>query len=447
MGTFKVQPDGSVDDRVTLELDGDEVLIAQNYEVSIAYLLQPNAFSITLGSGATALEIAKTYPKRTKFALRIGDVVQFMGRTDGIEKSSSTATELAIRGRDCMARLVDDDVEHDQSVTHATWEELARKAIEGAQIKGYTLTFDALAHRQAVAGTPITETTTVEKTININDIRGLLFQPLPGQDLNAVPLDYNPTYSAEVTRITGYRAERPIEIKAGSSWYAWNKKENDRGGLFLRAGVDPSGQDEFNFLLSAPTANQVPLYALINQRGSRRQDNFVNVFPPKLHDLAITRRAHWIVYGRAGTGKDGRNAIVGQFDDQEMIDAGYTTRKVHIDKECKSNEHATYLARKMCAESRRQDRTFVYSIKGHTLPLIANPKRRAVVSPDTTIYVKDDEHGIDGVFWIERVAHRGSGEGGRTSEMTLMVPEDLVFGDGEFDRAGKKRRSKVFGKY
>jgi prophage tail gpP-like protein len=441
MGTFKKNGDGSFDDRVTLELNGREVLLAENYDVSIAYLLQPNAFSITLGSGATALSITKAFPAGTRFGLRVGDVVQFTGRTDGFEKTSQTATEIAIKGRDCMARLIDDDVEHDESVTHATWEELARKAIEGAQVKGYSLVFDTAAHRQAVVGTPIVET--IEATV------GAFVGPVAltvGSGLNYSLLAREDTTT--ITRIKGYRAERPIEIKAGTSHHGWLKKENDRGGLFLRAGVDPTGEDEFVFLLGAPSANQAPVYALINQRGAARQANFVNVFAPKLHDVTLTRRAHFIVYGKAGTGKGGRNTIIGRFDDEEMIALGFTTRKVHIDKEVKSSEHATYLARKLCAEARRQDRSFTYAIKGHTLPLIAAPERRGIPAPDTCIYIKDDEHGIEGVFWIERVSHRGSSEGGRTTEITVMVPEDLVFGDGEFARGGKKKkRSKVFGRY
>ena len=91
--------------------------------------------------------------------------------------------------------------------------------------------------------------------------------------------------------------------------------------------------------------------------------------------------------------------------------------------------------------ARRSERAFAYSVKGHTLPMIKDPTRRAVIVPDTTIYLQDDEHGMQGVFWIERVSYMGSSEGGRTTEMTLMAPEDLVFGDGDFSRASKNKKT------
>jgi hypothetical protein len=40
----------------------------------------------------------------------------------------------------------------------------------------------------------------------------------------------------------------------------------------------------------------------------------------------------------------------------------------------------------------------------------------------------DDEYGIRGNFWIEGVEPRRDGSG-TTTTLTLMRPEDLVFGD------------------
>jgi prophage tail gpP-like protein len=64
---------------------------------------------------------------------------------------------------------------------------------------------------------------------------------------------------------------------------------------------------------------------------------------------------------------------------------------------------------------------------------------RAVWAPDTVVRVLDDEHGISGDFWIEGVTFRGSSSHGTTTELTLMRPEDLVFGEGEFDSGPKKK--------
>jgi prophage tail gpP-like protein len=63
---------------------------------------------------------------------------------------------------------------------------------------------------------------------------------------------------------------------------------------------------------------------------------------------------------------------------------------------------------------------------------------RSVWAPDTVVRVLDDEHAIAGDFWIEGVTFRGSTSHGTETELTLMRPEDLVFGEGEFDMGPKK---------
>lgn len=457
-----VNQNGVVDDAVRLELAGQELLVAKEYDVSSAFLLTPNAFSITIGSGATAVDLMRAYPKRTPFKLKIGDVVQLQGRTDGYSRTSTGATEIQIQGRDCMAHLIDDHIRDDKSFTHATFEELVRACIEGSGIKGYSLVFDAKAQRSAVAGTPILEDVYTQKVLqkgrprieNVDvemantlaklDNLGLpksMQRPLPYPEFEAQPAIVEGKF---IKRVKGYRTDRPIKAKFGDTWYGFVHKELERGGLFLRGGVDPTGQDEFVFLLSEPSANQGPLYGLINARQGDGAANLVNVFPPRLHDTGVGRAAHFVVRGSSGGGKDGRKVVEGHFDDQEMIDLGYTTTIAVKRDEVKSQAHAEYIARKMCAESRRMHRTFTYSVRGHTLPMLRAPERRAVIVPDTCIYLRDDEHGIDGVFWIERVNYRGSADRGRTTEMVLMVPEDLVFGEGEF-QTNRKKKTKVFG--
>lgn len=445
MADFTFESGGGVDDAVRIIFAGEEVFCAKEYAVDVAYLQQPNTFSVTIGSGATALSMMKRFPKNTPFSVQVGPVPSFSGWTDGISRSSNRATELQITGRDAMARLVDDDIQHDKSFTNATWEELARYAIEGSGIpRGeYELTMDDVAHRKAVTGTPIVEKVSEKKQAKVSEIYA--FEPnansgLTPQQIDDVrAYDYAPTYEVTYNKIKGYRSDNPIRAKAGDSWYNFSKAKFERGGIFLRSTV-PTAPFKYAFLLAVPRGYQAPLYGIINQRGAARNANVVNCFQPKLKDTAAGRRAHYIVVGRAGGGKDGRQRVRGQFDDPEMIAAGYTSHRVKVDETVKSSEHAEFIARKLCAEDRRNNRSFSYSVRGHTLPILSSPGKLAVIVPDTVIYLRDDEHGMEGNFWIERVSYR-AGEQGRTTEMTLMLPEDLVFGDGDFSRAvvNKKR--------
>lgn len=431
MADFQPEAGGGVDDAVHLFLGNQEVLSAKDYHVDIAFLQVPNAFSISIGSGASALSLMQRFPKYTPFKLCVGPVIAFMGRTDGFQRASATATELSIVGRDAMAYLVDDHIEHDKSFNNATYDELVKYAFQYAKIPGGTsLTYDSAAHILAVTGQPVFASKTTTTSVLVE----------AGTTEFGDVLRYHDDVSTTIQVMTGFRSDKPIQFKAGTTWYAALKKELDRGGVFLRAGIDAEGIEELTFLLSKPDGLQPPLYGIINQRGAVKNANLVTCFQPKLKDVATGRYATYIVYGRAGGGTTSRKRVVGRFDDPEMLDAGYDKRWVHVDEQVKSDQHAEYLARKQCAEDRRKERAFAYSVKGHTLPMLKDPSRRVVIAPDTTIFLQDDEHGMKGVFWIERVSYMGSG-GGRTTEMTLMAPEDLVFGDGDFSRAVKRGKS------
>lgn len=443
------------EDKVELVLAGETVLTSKDYDVSIAFLQVPNAFSLTIGSDATALDLMRRYPKNTPFALRINGIVQFMGWTDGFRLPRGNGTEIQIVGRDALAKLHDDDIEHDRSFSNATFEELARAAFKSAGYDTIDLRYDAAAHRRAVVGTPIVQTTTVTKKvlIDLNQISVIDRTGIPeNSDLNYAPLDIRSVdeitteVQETITKVTGYKAEKPIEWKAGTAHFAALMKELARAGLFLRASVDPEGRNPNVFLLSEPSAAQAPIFGLARVLGDTVAENVVSVLPIGLDDIATGRHAKYIVRGRAGGGKDGRQQIEAAFEDPEMLAAGFTKRKVVVDENAKTRAQAQFLARKLCAEARRVNRCFTYTVpRRHTLPLLANPLERAIPTPDIVVALRDDDHGMDGLFWIERVRFRGSATGGTFTDITLMCPEDLVFGTGEFLPA-QSRAQKVFGK-
>ena len=445
------------EDRVELVLAGETILIAKEYDVSIAFLQVPNAGSIVIGSGATAIDLMRRYPKNTPFALRVNGITQFMGRTDGFRRRRGDATELEIMFRDSLRDLVTDEIQHDRSFNNATFEELTRKAFEGAGYEGIALTYDAAAHRRAVTGVPQFESYQVKTTVTSAPVgeqfNGLKIVPLTpdGSAYDVANVRTGVTVVSTLSdetrkRCTGFKAEKPIEWKAGQSYYAALNKDLSRGGIFLRAGVDPEGQDPNVFLLGAPNAAQPPLFGMARLLDRDPPKNIVSVQPPQIDDSAVGRHAYYIVRGRTGGGKDGKQQIEATFIDEDMVARGYRTHRVIVDDNAKTRKQAEYMARKACAEARRMGRVFTYTVpRRHSLPLLSAPSRRAIPAPDVVVSLIDEEHGLEGDFWIERVRFRGSANGGTSTEVTLMVPDDLVCGEGEFYTSGKKKR-KVFGR-
>ena len=444
------------EDLVELVLAGETVRTSKEYDVSIAFLQACNAFSMTIGSGATAIDLMRRYPKRTPFALRINGITQFMGYTDGFRRRRGEATELEIFGRDALADLVSDEIQHDRSWNNATFEELARAAFAGAGYEGISLSYDAAAHRQAVTGAPQFEPYKVKQTITSGPVGdGRTVQEIVPLTPDGSAYDVAnvrtgvTTVETEVTitrqRCTGFKAEKPIEWKAGTSYYSALNKDLSRGGIFLRAGVDPEGQDPNVFLLGAPNAAQPPLFGIARLLDRDPPQNIISVQPPMIDDSGVGRHAYYTVRSRTGGGKDGKQQIEATFTDEDMVARGYRTHKVIVDEQCKTRKQAEYMARKACAEARRMNRVFTYTVpRRHSLPLLSAPSRRAIPTPDVCASLIDEEHGLEGDFWIERVRFR-AGPGGTFTDLTLMVPDDLVFGEGEFYSSARKKR-KVFGR-
>jgi prophage tail gpP-like protein len=361
-------------------------------------------------------------------------VTQFAGRIDGYDGHGGS-TQIIFRGRDPMAQLVDDMIQTERSFTNTTFADLARATIEGAGIKGYSLVLDATAQRKAVTGVPV-----VDSWVEVPDEQqaanaaalGAAVGATAGTTLGVAAASApGPDALPVMTMVTAH----PIQAKAGQSWYAFVSKELERAGLFLRAGVDPEGQDERVFVLSQPSARQPPLAGLVNQRGAPRGSNAVTVLSAHYKNDTAGRHREYVVLGRAGSGEQGRQRIEGRFVDDEMTAWGFSKRFVHVDHDAKSTAQAVFLARRKAAEARRRGWTLRYTVRGHTAPLLRNPSLRAVWAPDTVVRVLDDEHAIVGDFWIEGVTFRGSKSQGTTTELTLMRASDLVFGDGEFNPA------------
>ena len=454
MAFFPLNEDGKPDDRVRLELDDTLVITLQSYVVSQQFLTVPSAFSATIGDGDSVIELITSYPPKTPYRLLIGEVPQHTGELDGAAADGGgEGTVVNLNGRDGLALLHDAHATADKGFGNLSYADLASACIDGAGYGEYTLFTSNDANRRVQGG--LSSSTQVAAPKNPDGARvGATVVAAGGVDPNGPEAKLAQQQANAAAKLTGQSitvvlgaptsitdqiasqtaafnrkttsaksTAKKLQIKLGDTWYGFFKKEADRAGLFIFAGVDKD-----LFVLTEPNAKQKPTYRLYRKRGLDR--NEVNVLSHKHHNRTEGRHARYIVVGRGGSGKGGREKVRGEFVDQEMVDFGYVKPWAKEDAEAKSAAQCEFYARRACAEARRQGWELVYTVEGHTAPsLVGNG--RAVWAIDTIVDVQDDELGIYGPHWIEGVALRG-GPSGTTTEITLMRPEDLVFGEGVF---------------
>ena len=428
MAQFGTLADGTIDDRVRIIMADNDVRIFESYEVRQSYMQAPASFACRLGSGETTREIIGRYPPGTTYELRVGPVVQQTGRTDGYApEGSQGATEVNIRGRDTLAPLHDDMITADRSFGNASYVELVTQVLQAVGITEWTLFSDNAANRAARAGATIT-------TVTITPIASL------GSSQSAIVAGSSSAVSigtagagalgAAVALIPGVPKittkpnpdAKPLQAKVGGRWWEFLKKELDRAGLFLFA----SGERGV-FILGQPKTNQAALYQLIRQRGAPA--NTVNVLSARHTNDTTKRASHYVVHGRGGKGfrKTINTKVGASFVDDEMVALDIIRHRVVADPQANNDKRAEYLCKRLAAEDRRQGWTISYTVKGHTAPALGG-NDRLVWAVDTIVAVRDDELGIYGDHWIESVAFRG-GPGGTTTELTLLRPTDMVFGD------------------
>lgn len=428
MAQFGTLADGTIDDRVRIIMADNDVRIFESYEVRQSYMQAPASFACRLGSGETTREITGRYPPGTSYELRVGPVVQQTGRTDGYSpEGSQGATEVNIRGRDTLAPLHDDMITADRSFGNASYVELVTQVLQAVGITEWTLFADNAANRAARAGATIT-------TVTITPIASL------GNSQSAIVAGSSSAVSigtagagalgAAVALIPGVPKittkpnpdAKPLQAKVGGRWWEFLKKELDRAGLFLFAAGERGV-----FILGQPSVEQAAKYQLIRQRGAPA--NTVNVLSARHTNDTTKRASHYIVHGRGGKGfrKTINTKVGASFVDDEMAALDIIRHRVVADPQANNDKRAEYLCKRLAAEDRRQSWTISYTVKGHTAPALSGGDR-LVWAVDTIVSVRDDELGIYGDHWIESVAFRG-GPGGTTTELTLLRPTDLVFGD------------------
>lgn len=399
---------GAQDDSARLVLDGNEVKIAEHYEVKIGYLTVPSSFAVRVGHDGVVRDITKKYAPNAPFQLFIGGALQMTGATDGVAASEEPGSIVTVEGRDALAPLHDSYIEEEKKYSDVTYFDFVASNLDELDLK-YTLFPDAAAMRKVQTG-----------------VRAYAASAEPGAKIKVAVDDGT---VGEVVRI--------LQSRLGERRYEFVKKHLDRAGLFLRA--TPDG----NFVLASPASDQKPLYRVVRRR-TRNARNEVSVRLAEFRaSSAPPRYTECVIFARHGGRKYKRAAIKGGFVDDEMFNDrtrnadgeiqayGIKNRALVVrDANVYSIEQASALARRKLAEGRRTTWRLSYVATGHTAPALVGGGR-AVWSPDTTVHVVDEQLGFDEVMWIESVVHRRSPQ--TETVINLMRLKDMVWGADEED--------------
>jgi prophage tail gpP-like protein len=397
------------DDVVSIKLTANgpdalayEVAICESYEVKISVMTQPSAFTLRLGWSDTARELLQLAIPGSLFELSVSGVLIQSGIIDSRGVPSSDSTVVEIKGRDFMRKLMNCHVEEDIEFKEKTYYDLTRHVMNIVGLEKHELVAGNGANRRAVTGTNL-EAVKTEDQVRVIET-GL---PSPG----------------------GSKLEfKSLKARVGERWYDWLQDKYKLAGMFLWCAGDGK------FILATPQPSVLPLYPLVRQRGVAR--NTVNIISHTFRDDCTNRHAQYIVYGRFGHGKAGRNKITGEYVDSEMVLRGFTDVITYHDPDVATTEQAEHLAKRYASEERRAGWNLDYTVAGHRVPSLFGDV--AIWGPDTTAQVQDDELGIEGDHYIESVTFAMNPQ--KTTKIELIRPEDLLY-LAEMNPEAKKKAS------
>lgn len=399
---------GGSSDQVLLRLGSEDLKIVESYEVRVSVLQQPGAFSLRLGWAKTAADLLKHYPPGTPFELYIGPSLVMSGLTYGRAQPSSNYTQIELKGRDYLAVLFDDEVQKEQSFTDDTYYKLTRRILDQVGLK------EDLGDGQGGPTRFVLEDNNDNNRTVVSRVKA---KPRSKGEVVELIETGNKTGAGKVF----YKSAK---AKTGTRWFDFLQEQYKFRGLFLMS--TGSG----NFALFRPRADMDPTCQITRSRGAtRKQGDAVSC---RFQDDTTMRHATYVVYGRGGSGKEGRDQIRGKHVDDEMVAYGFRNTRTVIDDDCKSSKEADFIARRMCAEERRGGWQLEYTVSGHTFPSMVAKGGFGVWAPDTVCRVEDDELDIHGNFYVESVTFSRSPE--TTTAITLMRPQDLIFADKLFDQ-------------
>lgn len=418
---------GGLNDTVRLRFGGDELMIAESWDVAESVLAAPSVSSVTVGLSQPLGPIftqdpskfgQPKYPKGTPVQLFIGDALQSTGRIEGY-KVTGAASRITIQVRDALAPLMVGHVPATKSFLNGTYTELVLWALEAAGYDKKTLVLRSsnAADRPIKAGIPITS----------------LSEPVTIDSINASGVNFSTqTGTAGIQGgvsskgvLVGQTVAQRHQARITESLLHFLRRHLDRAGLFLWSASDGS------FVLSQPNGNQKPMGRIVRTRSAVSSVEQGNVVDVDFTDSAMSRHTGCTVYGRGGGGKAGRTKAIGSAVDLEMTNLGYLQPLLCRDVNVSNVQQAEFYARRKLAEERRDGWSLTYTISGHRILPIHKGDTPGVVTIDTTVHVKDDQLGLDDNYYVESVRRIRRPE--TVTQVRLMRLQDLIFGTGGID--------------
>lgn len=400
---------GGDDDVVRLRLGGQDVKIAKSYEVHMAVLQQPAAFTLRLGWGRTAAELLALAQPGTSFELMIAGKVVQSGRVDARGVPSGPITEVEIKGRDFLAALFDGFVPEEQSFDDKTYFSLTRKVLDIVGLKDHQLESNNDNNRELIGRVQVPSASPSK----------LLEEIETGASAGPSKLVY-----------------QSMKAKLGTRWLDFLERQYKLAGIFLWAAGDG------RIILARPRGDQAASYRLFRRRGENGEPAIGNILSCRMEDNTAMRHGAAIVYGRYGSGAAGRKQARGEYLDPEMQLYGLDKPLTAYDEDVTNQAEAEFVARRLITEEHRSGWTLEYTVAGHTTASLVDPTQSVTWVPDTVVKVEDSELDISGNFYVESVTYRRAPD--TTTVLTLMRPDDLVFAKDE-EANNRKIRRKVFG--
>jgi prophage tail gpP-like protein len=390
------------DDRVTLRANGQEIVIAESWDVQESMFHTPAAWTLRLGSSENAAEILKRFPKGATYQLAVAGILQMTGTLDGRHcGGGSGATQVTLKGRDILAKLHDTGTELNRSFRDDTYSELVSWAIEQAGLDPKLLSLAGnFKNRKLKAGIPITE------------LQATVFTDVVNQET-----------TAKKGETVGNIVHQDHQSRIDESLLTFCRRLLDRAGVLLWASADGG------FLLGLPNASQKPAYRIvrrIKKSGSVFEGGTVVDYD--FTDDATNRHARVAVYGKHGGRHAGRGHAKGAYVDEELVNApniGYRNVICYRDVDVQSEAQAEFYAARKLAEERRDGWQLSYTLSGLTMPAIGSGYR-AIPTIDTTVEVIDEVLDLEGVFYVESVRRQRDPQ--TTTTLRLMRPGDIPLG-------------------
>lgn len=421
-------------DRMVLRVAGDDIRLAENYEVSIALIQQPAAFHFRLGWGQTARQILERYGPGDRFELflnrsRTGEdlVLLQTGAIDDVEQSiDSDGSSVTMRGRDLMQFLLDDEMERETTYSEITYADLTKRMLRevGLPSRAEALKFSNEANRKAVSGFSVNQKRPPRSTeeLQIATEQGVVAaaeQGGEGQGSAGAAIAAAVAAARQRRGVAAKRSYKTIKCEAGESRLAFLQRQYRLAGLFLWC----SGNGDF--ILSEPNPETAPVVTLDISTGKSRLET--NVLSANYKVGFGSRHTRCVVWGRAGSGKGGRTRVRGEYiDTASEEELGFIKRKVVTDDDVRTLADATYVARRTIAEQRRSSRKLEIKVSGHTFPVAGDDDAFGIWAPDTEVNITSDTLYLTPRPWyLESI--RFSRDGGTTTTLELMRNEDLVF--------------------